>query len=383
MIALISGVRRGVISSAGTAIGSVGGVWLGILWSPTVLTALNGVLPSTVPQAVAVVVVVVAIGGLCAWLVGLLTVFVRRIVVHIPGGRMVDAAAGGLFGVAAWALIVWLVAGIATSSGALGLSQLAQSSTVVSTLNKVIPLSSSQVFSSVDDAFAAAGLPEVFSGAEANIVAVAAPPASTPAAVVTASNSVVKVVAEKTSCDVEATGSAWPLSANDVVTNAHVVAGASTVTVAAPGSSQALAATVVYFDPETDVAILRVPNLNAPALTVQSEAASSGDAVYAIGYPGGGALTITPGRVRSIVQAIGLDIYGTSAVTRQIYSLRAEIRAGDSGGPLVNESGKVVGLVFARSTTDSETGYALTQAQISSALSSTSTSAVSTGSCAS
>ncbi len=255
----------------------------------------------------------------------------------------------------------------------------------MSTLNRVVPLSVGEVFGTVDDAFAAAGLPEVFSGVEAPIVAVGDPPASTPAAVADASSSVVLVTAQKMSCGIVSTGSGWPMNSTEIVTNAHVVAGASTVTVTDPRTSRNFEANVVYYDPELDIAVLRVPDLNADALTVDDEAAAPGDDVYAVGYPGGGPLTITPGRVRSVVQAVGLDIYNTTPVTRQVYSLRAEIRAGDSGGPLLNSAGDVVGVVFARSTTDTETGYALTSAQVNTALETAdvAVAAVSTGACSS
>lgn len=381
--AVVRGARQGAIVAAGAAVGSIGGLWLGIVMAPGVLSAAESLWSGTLSRVVAALIVVLAIDLVCIFACDLAARWLSRIVTRVPGGRTVDIAAGAVFGFLSWAILVWLVAGMAVSSGVLALSQLAESSSIVTTLNKVVPLSTSQVFGTVDDAFEAAGLPEVFSAGEGSVVSVADVPTSTPAVVTALSASVLKVDAEKPSCGLEATGSGWPLSDNEVVTNAHVVAGASTVTVQEPGSSRVYSATVVLYDPEVDVAVLYVSGLDATAFTVDTAAASSGTAVYGIGYPGGGSLTITPGRIRSSIDAIGLDIYNSQTVTRSVYSLRAEIRAGDSGGPLLNESGEVIGMVFARSSVDSETGYALTASQVDTSLASlgTSTAAVSTGAC--
>jgi hypothetical protein len=62
--------------------------------------------------------------------------------------------------------------------------------------------------------------------------------------------------------------------------------------------------------------------------------------------------------------ARGRDIYGRGQVNRAIYELRSVIRQGDSGGPFVLADGRVAGVDFAASTTDSETGYALTGGQV-------------------
>ena len=68
--------------------------------------------------------------------------------------------------------------------------------------------------------------------------------------------------------------------------------------------------------------------------------------------------------MRSTLTAVGQDIYGRGRVVREIYSLRVEVRPGNSGGPLVGTDGRVLGVVFAASREDPETGYALTAAQV-------------------
>jgi S1-C subfamily serine protease len=62
--------------------------------------------------------------------------------------------------------------------------------------------------------------------------------------------------------------------------------------------------------------------------------------------------------------AVGPNIYQSSQVTRQIYSIRALVEPGNSGGPLLSPSGTVYGVVFAAATDQSDAGFALTAAQV-------------------
>ncbi|MFP3381615.1 serine protease, partial [Bacillus sp. SIMBA_069] len=77
-----------------------------------------------------------------------------------------------------------------------------------------------------------------------------------------------------------------------------------------------------------------------------------------------------PQRVRDRVTARGTDIYQSGSVDRDIYSLRGSVRPGNSGGPLLDANGDVAGVVFARSATDPDTGYALTLTELRPVLSS-------------
>ena len=83
------------------------------------------------------------------------------------------------------------------------------------------------------------------------------------------------------------------------------------------------------------------------------------------GYPEDGPFDAVPARIGGSTQATSPDIYQTAQVTRQIYSVRADVRQGNSGGPLLNPSnGHVYGVVFAAATSVDDTGYALTAAQV-------------------
>jgi S1-C subfamily serine protease len=158
-------------------------------------------------------------------------------------------------------------------------------------------------------------------------------------------------------------GSAWPIGQDDVVTNAHVVAGSQRVEVdTTDGATHP--ATVVLFNPEVDVAILHVPGLNEAALPVATTDPVRGVTGVAIGYPGGQTEQAAPAKVRGTESAQGYNIYNSGVVSRTIEVLAAKIIPGNSGGPLVDTTGTVQGLVFAASTTNPDEGYALSMTEI-------------------
>jgi S1-C subfamily serine protease len=159
-------------------------------------------------------------------------------------------------------------------------------------------------------------------------------------------------------------GSGFVYARERVMTNAHVVAGIDEPTVRVGGVGRAYEATVVLFDPEKDVAVLRVPGLRAPVLRFDDEAAR-GDAAVVAGYPQDGGLDLQAATVANRVRATGQNIYNDGTVTREVYSIRSTVRPGNSGGPLLTTEGRVFGVVFARSTSDAETGYVLTAEEVS------------------
>jgi S1-C subfamily serine protease len=71
-----------------------------------------------------------------------------------------------------------------------------------------------------------------------------------------------------------------------------------------------------------------------------------------------------PARIGGIQNAQGPNIYQTSTVTRQIYEIRAVVESGNSGGPLLSPAGTVDGVVFAAAVGVSDTGFALTAAEV-------------------
>jgi S1-C subfamily serine protease len=163
-------------------------------------------------------------------------------------------------------------------------------------------------------------------------------------------------------CEAQVNGTAFLVAPGYLVTNAHVVAGASTIRVGA--GADAKDAEAVMFDPTLDLALLRVPGLQGPVLQFAASKPSRGAVGATLGYAGGGPLVVLPAAVAGSYPATGRDIYGSDRVTRDILELRAAVEPGDSGGPLVLEDGTVGGLVFAESRTDPDVGYALTPATV-------------------
>ena len=121
---------------------------------------------------------------------------------------------------------------------------------------------------------------------------------------------------------------------------------------------------MVLFDPNTDLAILYSPGLALRPLVVVDSTPARGTGGAVIGYPGGGAEQVVPAAVSATETATGYNIYGDTLVTRRIEVLSARVIPGNSGGPLVNDSGQIIGVVFAASTTAPDVGYALTMPQV-------------------
>jgi S1-C subfamily serine protease len=125
------------------------------------------------------------------------------------------------------------------------------------------------------------------------------------------------------------------------------------------GQGPTLDARVVVFDPERDLAVLYVPDLEARPLAFDKSGRRGAQAVVA-GFPQGGPFRLEPARIRDIIKARGPDIYHQRQVTREVFSLYADVEPGNSGGPLLAPDGDVYGIIFAKSLDDPNTGYALT-----------------------
>ena len=379
VLAIAAGWSNGAIRAAGSLVGLGLGIALGLMLAPVVVdwmagSGLTGVTQRSIVAAIVILVCAGVVYAVAAALASLLGKVLR----HGPI-RWLDSLVGAVLGLVTWAVVVWLVAGFAMATSLATVVQAANSSRVVATLNGIAPMPSSTVLGAVDDALASAGLPKVFAGGEP-ISPIDAPDSAVPAAVARAQDSVVTVLAAKPACGVDSEGSGWVVQRGRVVTNAHVVAGASSIVVRSGDGAGVDRATLVAFDPERDLAVLDVTDLSAQPLQIGEDLAA-GDQAYAAGYPGDGPFTISPQRVRGQLTARGTDIYQSGIVERQIYSLRGSIRPGNSGGPLLDTAGDVAGVVFARSTSDADTGYALTLDELRPVLSSVGSAPISSGAC--
>jgi S1-C subfamily serine protease len=137
-----------------------------------------------------------------------------------------------------------------------------------------------------------------------------------------------------------------------VLTNNHVVAGASSVAVTLHGSTKALPARVLGTDPAQDMALLRIDHPPAGLAAVTFGNSSSlvpGDAVIAIGNALGlsaSSPTVTSGIVSALGRTVSASVptTGTTETLTNMIQTDAPINPGNSGGPLVDSSGDVVGM---------------------------------------
>jgi S1-C subfamily serine protease len=215
----------------------------------------------------------------------------------------------------------------------------------------------------------ASGLPDVFIGFEPLPAAPVERPgdATAEAIAAAAEPSTVKIAAA--TCGLSSLGTGFVVRPEYVLTNAHVVAGATGKGIrVATRDRRLLDATPILFDPELDVALLHVRGLDLPALPFATSDPDRGRVGAALGYPNGGPLTVVAAAVTGRYPATGHDIYGQGEVRREIIELHAAIERGDSGGPLVLSDGTVGGVVFAEARTNPDVGYALSPTAVARAI---------------
>jgi len=354
LLAAVHGLRLGALVQLMT----FGGLWLGIVLGETVwVRALSFVHPPTQRDlvTVAAVLVTAAIVAVLGRMVGTYSNgAIRR---HHLGN--VDAALGVVVAVAAVLLSAWFVAGLILSPNSrfTWLSSAVARSDILHSIDRVLPQVPS-AFSELQTLLDNQGFPQVFN----TLVEPSTGPVATPTSAATqalaepAALSTVKILGA--ACGEEQEGSGFVVGRGLVATNAHVVAG-ETATQVVVGNVP-YRATVVLFDPDFDLAVLRTAAPLGPALDIDPDQVPRGTQAAILGYPEDGPLTIGGAGVSGEITALGRDIYNQGVVIRSVYALDADVRPGNSGGPLVTAGGTVVGVVFSRSTVYANVGYALT-----------------------
>jgi S1-C subfamily serine protease len=257
----------------------------------------------------------------------------------LPGLGALDGLLGGLLGAALALGIVWIIAAVVAQAPSYAqLRSDVQRSVILRELNLLLPPSGPilNALARLDP------LPSI-SGPSPDV---APPPpriARTPA-VRAAARSVVRVLG--TACGLAIEGSGWVAAPDQIVTNAHVVAGERDTTVEVGGSSPGLPARVVAFDPRDDVAVLFVDGLDLPALELLGDSAA-GTAGAILGYPEDGPFVARAARIGRTQSVLTDDAYGNGPIERLLTPLRGLVQPGNSGGPLVDAAGKVLTTVFA------------------------------------
>lgn len=378
----IGGFRHGAVVGALSMIGFFGGAAIGAqLAEPLGSRLADG--RAQVPVAILCVLMLAMIGQLIgAWIAGRL-----RAKLVSGRGRVLDSGVGTGLGIASVLIVAWMVAVPLASSPYPQLSSEATHSSIVRAVNEVMPAEVRNLYGSMRSFLNQSGFPPVFGDLPSGPSVSVPPPDSTlspavQAVVKQAHRSTFKIYGQAPSCNRGIEGSGFVIAPHRVITNAHVVAGTNQVSVQT-GNNHMLPATVVLFDPRTDVAVLDVPTLQAPSMHFAGGTAAQGTPAVVLGFPQNGPFTVRAARVRTQATVGGTDIYGHGSVDRKIYSLRSIIRSGNSGGPLIANDGSVLGMVFATALDSSDTGYALTAGQLAQDVASgrTDTTPVATGSC--
>ncbi len=368
VIATERGLSVGILRQVGSLVGFVTGFVAGILIAPSLASTVSG--SSRALIAIVVVVACASIGGVVGRQLGAAAnLSVRRLKLS-----SLDRAGGAIFSAVGALIACWLVAGMLVNVSYLSLSSAIEHSRLLTVMDRIMPPVPS-VEAKVQALFRKANFPSVFAQVIAPSVpnvAVRSGP-STTAALGNAAGSILKVTAQN-GCGVNREGTGFVIGTDLVITAAHVVAGSHLIAVSGHR------ARLLVLDVRNDVAVLVVAQMPRPLSFIGSTPPTKTPAAVA-GYPLDGGFTLTPAAIAGPLRAQGRDIYNNALFVRDLLVINAKVQFGNSGSPvLVN--GRVVAMVFSRSTSQANVAYAVPKFVLSHDLSRANrTHSVSPGAC--
>ncbi len=374
----ISGYWQGFITGAFATAGLLAGGFFGIWLSPRLL----GDAEPSVWISLGALFIVLLCASFGQAVLQFLGTRIRARITWQPV-RALDAIGGAALSVTAVLVVSWAL-GVAVSGARLPwVSQEVRTSAVLGHVDGVMPQRAVSLLESFNDVVGASFFPRYLEPfAPERIVEVGPPPAKIASRpeVVLAGRSVLKVRGQN-ECGRGVEGTGFLYSPARLMTNAHVVAGVDEPRVVV--GEEEVQATVVHYDSDLDVAVLALPDTGRPYLAFDRDG-RDGQPGAVLGFPQDGPYDVQAARIRQEQRLRSPDIYGQGSVVREVFSVRSLIRPGNSGGPLVSRGGDVLGVVFAASVTDAETGYVLTADQVaeSAARGIAANRAVDTGPCA-
>jgi len=363
-VLLIASVVTGLSAGLFAVLGSLCGVVLGALAAPWVLPLVARAVPDSEWRGLLLVLTALALLAVGATIGSAIGRLVRKGADRLKL-RVVERLLGGVAAVAAAALAITMVGSSIASAGVPGLSATVASSTVLRSIERYIPAPVAEAAARLNAlVFGESGLPSLqglLQPGDLDAAPDAAPIELSTPELERAAGSVVKISGSADGCGVISSGSGFVVADDRILTNAHVVAGVGSPIVEVPGEP-ARDATVVYFDPVDDVAVLAADVAAAPLGLSDDLGAGAGAAV--MGYPFGGPFRVVSAGVISSSTAPVEDIYGDRSAERSVYALRAQVEPGNSGGPLLTDRGQVAGMVFAKDAATENVGYAMTNAEL-------------------
>ncbi|KRE21192.1 MarP family serine protease [Agromyces sp. Soil535] len=348
--AVVNGYRAGLLRTAAGLVGLI----LGGIASYFVMPWVASFIPAPewrAPVAIAAALVLLSVG---AWLGAV----VGRALRH--GARaaklgVVDRVLGAIGNLLVTALVVALVGSGVSAMGVPVLSPAVAGSRVLTVLDQLTPAPARTLLAELRTAALGEGIPWLVEVLDGPTEAPELPTGGIDdAELARAAASVVRITGTAFECGSSLSGSGFVVAENRIVTNAHVVAGVTEPIVEAPGQP-AVTGRVVAFDRQNDLAVIAVSGLATPPLAI-AEVSAGSDAAVA-GYPFGGPLELRAARVMSVAP-ITIEESGRTS-TREIMTLAADVDHGNSGGPVLTGDGVVSGVVFAKSDSVENVGYAI------------------------
>ncbi len=363
--AFVGGYRRGLLVRASSLVGLVLGV---VLAGQNMQTLLDMAGPPLEDRRLPYIAGFFLLGAVLGRAGGVLFGgwFRGRMPTHTL--RQADRFGGGVLGLVGVVFTVWLVVPMMAHIPGWP-SESSRASAVGRVLADKVP-SGPDLFGSVRRLTKGGQFPVVVNAIKRSLDS-GLPPVEAPLDVTTQTlveASIVEVSAS--TCGVLSDGSGFSVGDGNVVTNAHVIAGAVAISVV-DSKGVVRPARVTVLDPQRDLALLSVQGYTAPALSYG--VVDLGEEVGVFGHPVGGALRVAPAGIREMLDSVGRDIYDGKRTRRPVLVLSGRLEPGDSGAAVVARSGRLVGVAFAVAPDRPGTAYALPISELSAFLESAKT----------
>jgi len=357
----LGGLRSGLLARLSSWAGFVGGLVLAGRTVPLALDLADSAgLPGRTFLAVLTLSVTVALTTL---VVQLATAPLRKLLTLGPLS-LLDRALGAVASVVALTLLLWLL--IPTAAAIPGrVSAEVRSSVVLGAIDAAAP-DQPDIARTLRTLFGGDRFPDVFAS-----LAPTPEPSDPPDVVGIDAATLERIVRATTGvrvvgCGRTFSGSGFAVDADHVITNAHVVAGGREIHLSTHDARR-VAAEVIVFDKDRDLALLRAPGHGL--LPLELGRGTVGDVVAVVGYPGGQVdPRVAAARIDRSVTGVGRDVYSRDATERSLLFLAARLRSGDSGAAVVSQEGRVVGAVFAVSPDVPTVAYAVATEEIEAVL---------------
>jgi S1-C subfamily serine protease len=356
-LSALRGFAEGAIRQIVGLAGLVAGFLIGTAIAPSLSTHVT----HAHWRPVLALVIILAMTVIGSTLGGLLGSFIAKFAHAVMLGP-IDRIVGVVVGAVVALVLCWLVAGLLASVTWGSIASQIQQSSILSAMDSVMP-PVPNIDARVASLFPNAEFPSIFDQLVQPTLHPYVKPSALPPLVegLNAPTNVVKVLASgRCPAETESEGTAFFITPDEVVTNAHVVAGHTHFTVGG------LSAQVALYDPQNDLAVLRVPSGRGTPFILSTGVPSANTKIQVYGFPLNGSRTRAIGYVEGELRGQGRDIYNQNIVAKTVLALEVNINPGNSGSPVINANGRVVGIIESESLSIVSTAYAIPASTIQS-----------------